>query len=209
VSTVRRLVEVACDLVALVPVLLCRAEDRAFGSKRMYVFFSQCFAMFPGDPGVWLRAAFYRGTLQGFGERVYVGFGALVSQRGAIIEDEVYIGAYAIVGLVRLGARSLVGTRVSLLSGGNQHTRTRNGGWTPFDGSQARRVEIGEDVWIGEGAIVMADVGRGALVGAGSVVTAPVAPDIVVAGNPSRFVRKLEGGSQQMEPVAAAVRSRA
>jgi virginiamycin A acetyltransferase len=175
----------------------------------MYVLFSQCFAMCPGDPGVWLRAAFYRGTLQGFGERVYVGFGALVSQREAVIEDQAYIGAYAMVGLVRLGARSLVGTRASLLSGGNQHTRTDAGGWTPFDGSRARRVEIGEDVWIGEGAIVMADVGRGALVGAGSVVTAPVGPDIVVAGNPSRFVRKLDGASQQVEPATAAIHSRA
>lgn len=39
----------------------------------------------------------------------------------------------------------------------------------------------------------MADVGRSAAVGAGSVVSASVPPDVVVAGNPARFVRKLRG----------------
>jgi acetyltransferase-like isoleucine patch superfamily enzyme len=200
-------VDAICDVLAIVPVLLCRAERRARGDTHLYVFFSQLYALVPGVPGVFLRGGFYRGTLQRFGERVHIGFGALVSQPDAVIEDEVYIGAYTIVGLSRVGARTLVGSRVSVLSGGAQHSRTADGGWTPSDPSRLKQIDIGEDVWIGEGAIVMADVGRGTLIGAGSVVSSPVGPDIVVAGNPSRFVRKLDAPRQHGEAAVAALHS--
>jgi virginiamycin A acetyltransferase len=201
----RWVVDAICGLLTLMPVLMCRAERRAFGGTRLYVFFTQWFAILPGAPGVFLRAGFYRGTLQRFGQRVYVGFGALVSRPDAVIEDDAYIGPYAVIGFTRLGARTLVGTRASLLSGGGQHRRTGDGRWTPFDGSPLERVDIAEDVWIGEGAIVMADVGRGAMIAAGSVVSSPVAPDVVVAGNPSRFVRKFEASSGATEGQHAVV----
>lgn len=47
--------------------------------------------------------------------------------------------------------------------------------------------EIGSDVWIGFGAIVLSGVsiGRGAIVAAGAVVTRDVRPYDVVAGNPA------------------------
>jgi acetyltransferase-like isoleucine patch superfamily enzyme len=55
----------------------------------------------------------------------------------------------------------------------------------------ARRVIVGNDVWIGRSAIILpgATVGDGAVVGAGSVVTKDVAPYAIVAGNPARLVR--------------------
>jgi acetyltransferase-like isoleucine patch superfamily enzyme len=51
-------------------------------------------------------------------------------------------------------------------------------------------VEIGEDVWIGYGAIVLSGtkVGRGAIVAAGSVVTKDVASYDIVAGAPARTI---------------------
>jgi acetyltransferase-like isoleucine patch superfamily enzyme len=51
--------------------------------------------------------------------------------------------------------------------------------------------EMGSDVWIGIGAIVLSGVlvGDGAIVGAGAVVTRPVPPFAVVAGNPARIIR--------------------
>jgi acetyltransferase-like isoleucine patch superfamily enzyme len=50
---------------------------------------------------------------------------------------------------------------------------------------------IGNDVYIGVGAIVLSGVsiGDGAVVGAGAVVTKPVPPYAIVAGNPARLVR--------------------
>jgi len=52
-------------------------------------------------------------------------------------------------------------------------------------------ISIGDDAWLGGGAIVLPGVtiGAGAVVGAGSVVTRDVEPDTVVAGNPARPVR--------------------
>lgn len=53
-------------------------------------------------------------------------------------------------------------------------------------------VLIGDKVWIGTGAIILAGVtvGDGAVVAAGSVVTADVPGQAVVAGNPARVVRE-------------------
>ncbi len=49
-------------------------------------------------------------------------------------------------------------------------------------------------VWIGDSAIVCKGVriGENSIVGAGSVVTKDVPPNVVVAGNPARIVKKLD-----------------
>jgi phosphonate metabolism protein (transferase hexapeptide repeat family) len=54
-----------------------------------------------------------------------------------------------------------------------------------------QRVEIGHDVWIGHGAIILPDVkiGHGAVVAAGAVVTRDVEPYAIVAGVPAQFLR--------------------
>jgi hypothetical protein len=56
----------------------------------------------------------------------------------------------------------------------------------------AHPVTIGNDVWIGHGAIVLpgVSVGTGAIIGAGAVVTRPVPDYMIVAGNPARFIRR-------------------
>jgi acetyltransferase-like isoleucine patch superfamily enzyme len=58
-----------------------------------------------------------------------------------------------------------------------------------------RAVDIGDDVWIGCMSIVLRGVslGHGAIVGAGSVVTENVPAWTLVAGNPARIIRELEG----------------
>ncbi len=55
-------------------------------------------------------------------------------------------------------------------------------------------VDIGDNVWIGDSAIVCKGVSIGAnsIVGAGSVVTGPVPPNCIAAGNPARVVRELD-----------------
>lgn len=57
----------------------------------------------------------------------------------------------------------------------------------------ARRIRLGNDVWIGGGAIVLAGVtvGDRVVIGAGSVVTKDVPSDVLVVGNPARIVRSL------------------
>ncbi|KAL3666470.1 hypothetical protein V7S43_008718 [Phytophthora oleae] len=55
-------------------------------------------------------------------------------------------------------------------------------------------ITIEDDVWIGGNAVVVPGVtiGRGAVIGAGSVVTKNVPPMCVYAGNPAKFIKKIE-----------------
>ncbi len=59
------------------------------------------------------------------------------------------------------------------------------------DGRIAKLVEIGHDVWIGHGAIILPGVkiGHGAVVAAGAVVTRDVAPHAIVAGVAAKFLK--------------------
>lgn len=56
---------------------------------------------------------------------------------------------------------------------------------------QKKRVTIGNDVWIGHGAVIMPgiSIGDGAVIGANAVVTKDVAPYAVHAGVPAKFLK--------------------
>lgn len=75
--------------------------------------------------------------------------------------------------------------------------------WHPIDPDERRTgleaaspIRIGDDVWVGGGAIVLPGVtiGDAAVIGAGAVVSRDVPSRVVVAGNPARIVRRLENG---------------
>lgn len=70
----------------------------------------------------------------------------------------------------------------------------------PPDEKQTRKCMIGNDVWIGSGAIVLRNViiGDGAVVGAGSVVTKDVPPYAIVTGCPAR-VKKMRFDEDTIE----------
>ncbi|QFG27359.1 sugar O-acetyltransferase [Actinomadura sp. WMMB 499] len=57
----------------------------------------------------------------------------------------------------------------------------------------AEPIVIGDNVWLGGGAIVLAGVtiGANSVIGAGSVVTKDVPPDVVAVGTPARVIRSL------------------
>ena len=60
-----------------------------------------------------------------------------------------------------------------------------------FEARRADACHIGNDVWLGHGAIVLPGnrVGDGAVIAAGAVVTHDVAPYTIVAGVPARAIR--------------------
>ena len=70
----------------------------------------------------------------------------------------------------------------------------------PFNPELRRRqefgksVEIGADVWIGGGAIILPGVriGSRAVIGAGSVVTRDIPENVFAAGNPCRVIREID-----------------
>ena len=65
-------------------------------------------------------------------------------------------------------------------------------GRSPFR-TRAAPITIGDNAWIGAGALVMPGVtiGRDTTIGAGSVVTRDVPPGVLALGNPCRVVRAL------------------
>lgn len=59
---------------------------------------------------------------------------------------------------------------------------------------QSEPIRIGDNVWIGDSAIVCKGVtiGDNSVVGAGSVVTGNVPANVVAAGNPARVIREID-----------------
>ena len=128
-----------------------------------------------GGDTVWIQPPFYcdYGTNIELGERVFFNFNCVVLD----------------VCPVRIGSHTLIGPAVQI--------------YTPLHPFEAelrrvqefgRPVEIGDDVWVGGGAIILPGVriGARAVIGAGSVVTRDVPEGVFAAGNPCRVIRVLE-----------------
>lgn len=60
-----------------------------------------------------------------------------------------------------------------------------------FEHRRSRRAHIGNDTWIGHGAMIKPEVslGDGAVIAAGAIVTKDVEPYTIVAGNPAKILR--------------------
>jgi maltose O-acetyltransferase len=127
-----------------------------------------------GGDSVWMQPPFYcdYGDNIELGERVFFNFNCVVLD----------------VCHVRIGAFTLFGPAVQI------YTATH-----PMSAASRRRqesgepVEIGPDVWVGGGAIILPGVkiGARAVIGAGSVVTREVPEQVFAAGNPCRAIRDI------------------
>ena len=89
---------------------------------------------------------------------------------------------------VRIGSFTLFGPAVQILT--PMH---------PLDAERRRGkefgkpIEIGSDVWVGGGALILPGVriGSRSVIGAGSVVTRDVPEGVLAAGNPCRVIREI------------------
>src|SRR5690242_1105847 len=127
-----------------------------------------------GGDSVWMQPPFFcdYGTNIELGERVFFNFNCVVLD----------------VCAVKIGSYTLFGPAVQILT--PMH---------PFNAELRRRqefgkpVEIGSDVWVGGGALILPGVriGSRAVIGAGSVVTRDVPDGVFAAGNPCRVVREI------------------
>jgi virginiamycin A acetyltransferase len=181
-------------VIAAVPALTCKIEQWVTDGDPFFLFWGQLFALFPGLPGIYLRKSYYFLTLRRCSLDSHIGFLSIIHDRRTQIGNRVYIGTAVGIGWATVGAGCLLASRVSILSGHAQHQIGPDGRLTPFDRRSAKQTHIGEATWIGEGAIIMADVQSRCIVGAGSIVTKPVASGSLVAGNPARLIRKLVEG---------------
>jgi maltose O-acetyltransferase len=127
-----------------------------------------------GGESVWMQPPFFcdYGANIALGERVFFNFNCVVLD----------------VCPVRIGSFTLFGPAVQIYT--PMH---------PLDAELRRReefgkpVEIGSDVWVGGGAIILPGVriGSRAVIGAGSVVTRDVPDGVFAAGNPCRVIRAI------------------
>ena len=198
--SIRRLLKLGSFAVALLlvlpPILLATLERLAGKSEGVFVFFGQLLAACPGKPGSYLRGAYYFGTLASCSWETSIGFGSYFTHRDCRVASRVSTGGYCVIGHVSIGPNVRLASRVSIPSGKRQHLDADGtlGPGTHFD-----RVSIGPDCWIGEGAIVMADVGEGCIVSAGAVVLHDAPAHSVIGGNPGRVLKSLAPA----EPAAA------
>ena len=116
-------------------------------------------------------------------------------------EDDTFF-VYTEGASIEVGAFCSIGPQVKV-HGGGEHVLDRPSTFPMnamlFDPQRRNRMDdvdtgptvIGNDVWIGMGATVLAGVriGDGAVVGARAVVTKDVEPYAIVAGNPARLLR--------------------
>jgi acetyltransferase-like isoleucine patch superfamily enzyme len=123
-----------------------------------------------------------------------------------VVGDGTFIGhqcGFRIARSVRIGKHCLLAGGVSVMDMDGHPldaTRRRDGEPTPPEGIAP--VVIGDDVWIGAGALIVKGVAIGdrSIVAAGSVVTKEVPPDVVVAGNPAKVVKNLVEPSKAIQP---------
>ena len=166
------------------------------GRQRAFPGWSQLFALVPGLTGAYLRRAFYRLALSRCGAGSWIGFGTVFSHPTAAVGRNAYVGVYCSLGDVTLEDDVLLGSHVSVANGGAQHgtarldipIREQPGVWP--------RITIGRDTWIGDRAVVLADVGQHCVIGAGSVVTKPIPDYAVAVGVPAKVVRFRNVSSQ-------------
>ncbi len=164
--------------------MLCRTSDMVFRTV------SELLSLIPYVFGVIVRGEFYRFALTRCGRNVVIEFGAVFIYRDISIGDNVTINRYSVIHHCDIGSYALVGEHAVLLSGSRQHDLDRTDIPMALQRGRKKRIALGDDCWIGAHAIVMEDVGRGAVVGAGAIVANPVAEFMIVVGNPARPVRR-------------------
>lgn len=150
---------------------------------------SQSLALLPGQFGRFLRRAWYSHELESCGRNLVVDFGAAIRTPHTRIGNDCYIGLYNWVGLVDIGDDFIGGSHVVLLSGGNQHGFADPSRPMRTQGTELRRITIGDDVWVGAQVAIMADVAPHTIVATGAVVTKRFGEYDILGGVPAAAIR--------------------
>lgn len=172
---------------------LYRADDPELAAAHLRAV--QLMAAFNGSfDDLAARRAVLGDLLGGLGERaeirppLYCDYG---SQLWVGARTFVNVGLVALdVARIQIGADVQIGPYVQLLTPTHPvDPDLRRAGW-----EAASPITIGDNVWLGGGAIVLPGVtiGEGTVVGAGAVVPRDLPPYVVAVGNPARIVRRLE-----------------
>jgi len=140
-----------------------------------------------------------KGTNVVCGHSVHIGKNSRLWAPNALkIGNHVYIGKHVhIESNCEIGDYVLIANNVSFVGRGDHDYKTvgvpvRYGKWlSSKDYVRNNNIQIGDDVWIGFGVIVLSGVsiGKGAIIAAGSVIVRDVEPYSIVGGNPAVFIK--------------------
>lgn len=160
-----------------------------FGRERAFQASCEWLSIVPGFLGQYARRAFLAAASAGCGNEAVIGIGTLFSTPNVRIDGNAYVGPNCNLGWVHLERDVLVASGVQIPSGPQTHGFDRVDIPIREQPGVPVCVHVREGAWIGNNAIVLADVGRHAVVAAGAVVTHPVPDYAIVAGVPAKFIR--------------------
>ena len=125
---------------------------------------------------LWLQPPFYcdYGSNIIIGEKVFFNFNCVVLD----------------VAQVSIGSRTMFGPNVLVYTATHPINYKERASGVEY----AKPISIGEDVWIGGGAIICpgVNIGNRSVIGAGSVVTKDIPADVFAAGNPCKIIRQIQ-----------------
>ncbi len=123
-------------------------------------------------------------VLRGSGVIRNLGTGITIGARSAVGAFNVLLGQ----GGISIGDDCLLAPHVTVVS--ENHNYDNAGETIRGQGETRARTTIGNDVWIGAGAVILggACIGDGAVVAAGAVVRGNVEPFDIVGGVPARVI---------------------
>jgi virginiamycin A acetyltransferase len=170
--------------------LLARGVYRLIGSPFFFEIFSEGLSIIPGRPGKYVRTCFYHQTLNESHLDTEYCFGCIINKLETSIGRRCGIGVLTTVGYCRIGDDSVIANGVSLLSGRKQHNFDDPSKAIFSRNEDFSELSIGRNVFVGEGAVVMADIGDCTIVGAGSVVVKELPAYTIAVGNPARVVKE-------------------
>lgn len=173
------------------PLILITHLGFVFKSEELFEFCGTALSLIPGKLGSYVRVAYYFGTASKISQDIKIGFGSFFSKRSVNIGDFVYIGEYCIIGSAIIKEKVLIASRVSVLSGKHQHGDANSSSDDRTENLYTT-ITIGRGSWIGEGAILMDDVGDNCIIGSGSVVTRKIPDNTVAVGNPAKIIKQKE-----------------
>jgi virginiamycin A acetyltransferase len=180
------------DGLALLIILPCwfgfLVSSLLLGRAQAFPGWSQAVSLLPGLFGAYCRRAFYRLVLPRCDSACHISFGVIFSHPTAQIGRSVYVGPYGCLGDVTLEDDVLLGSQVSITNGSAQHGIERLDIPVREQPGTYPRVTIGRDTWIGDRAVVMANVGKHCVIGAGAVVTKAIPDYAIAVGVPARVI---------------------
>ena len=133
---------------------------------------------------LWITAPFY----VDYGNNIYFGSNCEVNMNCTFLDDNI----------IRIGDNALIAPNVQIYTAFHPTNALDRFGIPKEDGSfefcktQTAPVIIGNNVWIGGGAIILPGViiGDNVVIGAGSVVTKNIPDNVIAVGSPCRVVRR-------------------